>query len=257
MPAGGKRVRALGIELLSGGNGQDELYQQDAGEREMDLWLFDVVCRLQNPLYEYGDPSDCITEIAGIIRCSPDGGETIRKAGKLRLFRLNAEVASDHGISIRDACDSHSEGLLNYAKVLYQGRSNVLKQRLQEQFDAISSDVLVLDSCVLASKYRGQGIGLLAMRRCIDLFGGGCDLIVCLPCPLSGGGEFPVPDRVLAGFSSVPKSIGRRKLAQYWTQLGFRPIGRNGYHGLSMTHPHPTFNEVVEMVEALKRPAPE
>ena len=43
-------------------------------------------------------------------------------------------------------------------------------------FNAVEWDLLVLDYVVLVPKWRGLKIGLLAVRKMVDLLGGGCGL---------------------------------------------------------------------------------
>ena len=88
--------------------------------------------------------------------------------------------------------------------------SNELKSSLQEQVDAFSPDVLILDAYVLAPKYRGFGLGRLVLRRCIDLLACGCGLGPCLPCPMQQSGECRLP-RSSSPLGSTEKGTGRTR----------------------------------------------
>ncbi len=48
------------------------------------------------------------------------------------------------------------------------------------RFDAAEPDLLVLDYVVLDPKWRKLKLGLLAVRRLVDMIGGGCGLAVNL-----------------------------------------------------------------------------
>ncbi len=128
----------------------------------MDYFDYEVVCQIRGSLSNYDEASDCISKYVGCIYHDREPDLRPKKIGKIRLYRLNAKLATDHGLSLLHACDDESEGLLDYYKAFFRYPSNELKSLIQKQFDVGSPDVLILDACILAPKYRGLGLGLLA-----------------------------------------------------------------------------------------------
>jgi len=214
----------------------------------MDLFDFNVTCQVDGSLSKYIDPTDCISEYLVDIRYCRENSLKPAKIGMVHLLRVNANLANEHGFSLFDACDGHSQGLMEYHNALFKHRSNELKTAIVERFEAYSGEILILNLCAIDPRYRGHGLGLLASRRCIDLFGSGCDFVACFPCPMQVRGAFDIPESYVSGFGSTKTKLGRIKLQRHWSQLGFSRIGRSKYFGLSLNHKHPTFNELVDML---------
>jgi hypothetical protein len=170
------------------------------------------------------------------------------KVGKLRAYRINAALAFENGQSLFDACEDHSHEMHFCHKLLYEANGYCFKEPLVERLEAMEMDFLVIDYVLLNPKWRGLKVGLLAVRKTIDLLGGGCGLTVCHIAPLN-------PDA--AEFAKVPKSwIPRQnnpeerkeatvKLRGYFRQLGFERIGRSPYYGLSMARKTPNAEELL------------
>jgi hypothetical protein len=109
-------------------------------------------------------------------------------------------------------------------------------------------DLLVLDYIVLSPKWRKLKVGLLAVRKLVDLVGGGCGLAVSLIAPLR---------RSSAKLLRVPKAWllrhegkdARREAAvtlrQYYRRMGFKRLGRTPYYALPMQRVTPSAMELL------------
>jgi hypothetical protein len=114
---------------------------------------------------------------------------------------------------------------------------------LRARFEA-SSDVLVLDYVLLSPKWRGLGVGLLAVRKLLDLLGGGCGLVVSSIAPLNPDSRefFDVPE----GWIPRPADEeARKKLRRYFGRMGFGRIGRRDLDGLSLSQVTTTLPDLI------------
>jgi hypothetical protein len=98
-------------------------------------------------------------------------------------------------------------------------------------------------------KWRGLKIGLLALRKMIDLLGGGCGLTVCRPAPLNPNARELL--RVPASWLPQQKTdeawtASVVKLRQYCRRLGFQRLGRTPFYALSMARKSPTAAELLK-----------
>ena len=209
---------------------------------------FNVVLQTRASLHFSGKPSDFISDYLGIIRYEKDSGREGLKVGKVRAYRINAALASEHGESLFDVCDDHSQEMHFCHTLLYEPAGYCFKDPLVERFEAMEMDCLIIDYILLNPKWRGLKLGLLAVRKMIDLLGGGCGLTVCHIAPLN-------PDA--KEFEKVPKSwIPRQdgpeqrkeatvKLRGYFRKMGFERIGRSPYYGFSMARKTPSAEELI------------
>jgi hypothetical protein len=209
--------------------------------------FFDIVLKTSGTLHPDGEPDDFISEHTGIIRCTRDD-EKVATVGKVKAYRIHADLARQAGETILDVCDAHSQQLHDVYATLYDPTEDDLKEAIRERFDAVSSDVLVLDYVLLSPRWRGLKVGLLAARKLIDLLGGGCDLVVSHIAPLNPrANEFrKVPKGWIPHHRSEAEELeAKKKLRAYFRQLGFRRIGRTRFFGLSLTQMSPTLADLI------------
>src|SRR5262249_27722575 len=120
---------------------------------------------------------------------------------------------------------------------------------IQQQFTVVQADLLVIDWVVLHPRWRGLKLGLVAVRKAVDLLGGGCGLTVCRPVPVQpesfdmGG----IPGHWLPQHRTrEERKEATRKLRRYLKKMGFQRIGRSPYYGLSMTHVMPSVEDLLK-----------
>jgi hypothetical protein len=205
--------------------------------------FFDLVLQTGGSLHPDGEPSDCISECTGVIRCTRDQDGKVFKAGKAKAYRIHADLARQNGESVFDVCDAHSQEMHEVYAALFDPATDDLKESVRGQIDGFDADVLVLDYVLLSPRWRGLKLGLLAARKLIDLLGGGCGLAVSWIYPLNpDADEF---QKVPAGW--IPRHAGeaeeraaRTKLRGYFRRLGFERIGKTRFDGLSLARVTPT-----------------
>jgi hypothetical protein len=59
------------------------------------------------------------------------------------------------------------------------------KEEIQNEFEVVDLDLLIIDYVAIYPKYRGLRIAESAIHRTIDIFGTGCGLVACKPCRCS------------------------------------------------------------------------
>jgi hypothetical protein len=208
--------------------------------------FFDIVLTTRGSIHPDGEPDDFISEHTGRIRCTRD--DKVATVGKVKAYRIHADLARQSGESIFEVCDAHSQELHEVYGALYDPTEDDLKESVRERFDAVSSDVLVLDYVLLSPRWRGLKLGLLAARKLVDLLGGGCDLVVSHIAPLNAdANEFcTVPKGWIPHHRSEAEERDAKKtLRGYFRQLGFRRVGRTRFFGLSLTQMTPTLADLI------------
>jgi hypothetical protein len=214
------------------------------------MTFFDIVLRTESSLHPDGEPDQFISEYTGTIRCSDDDN-TVRRVGKVRAYRIHADLAAEHGEPLFDVCDAHSQEMHLLHSLLYDPVEDHFKEGITHRFDAMHSDCLVLDYVLLHPKWRGLRLGLLAARKMIDLLSGGCGLVVSHIAPL----RHDAHDMLRVPKSWLPRqktNEERRaavvKLRRYYRQMGFERIGRSPYYGLSLAQQTPTLADLLRPV---------
>ncbi len=153
-------------------------------------------------------------------------------------------MAANQGESLAEVFDTHSQPMSDLFTTLFDLETDYFTAAIVRQFEAMDSDLLVLDYVVLNPRWRGLKLGLLTARKMVDLLGGGCGLVVSHIAPLR-----PDAYRILR----VPKTwLPRQRsvkgvvtLRRYFRQMGFERIGRTSYYGLSMARELPTLADLL------------
>jgi hypothetical protein len=212
--------------------------------------FFDIVLQTSGSLHAHGEPTDYISEYDGFVRCEADDGK-VRKVGKVHAYRVHAGQAMNAGESLVDVFDAHSQEMHMLHTRLFERRGYEFKEDVVGQFEAVEVDLLVIDYVVLHPRWRGLKLGLLVVRKMVDLLGGGCGLTVCDIAPLNADAY----DRLKVPCSWVPRhgSVGARKeatkkLRRYFRRMGFERIGRSAYYGLTMARVTPDLADLLKPV---------
>jgi hypothetical protein len=193
---------------------------------------FEITCGTTLPLAPYDEPDNfVVTYIGKILRV--EEGEQTTEAGHFTLYRVLRGLALDYQQSLFEVSDAHSQLLHDAYAALFDPETDELKKRVRREFECLEADLLVLDELTLAPQWRRLRLGLLALRRLIDLHESGCGLVVCRPYP-SEGAETPEQVRE-----------GRAKLRRYVKGLGFRPVGKTGFYALSTSQKTPRFEDLL------------
>jgi hypothetical protein len=212
------------------------------------MTYFDLILQTGGSLHPEGEPSDFISTHTGVIRCTRDRDDRVATVGKVRAYRIHADLAHQSRESVFEVCDAHSQEMHEVYSALFDPAEDDLKEAIRERFAGADLDVLVLDYVLLSPRWRGLKLGLLAARKLIDLLGGGCALAVGHIAPLNpDADDFRKVPRgwIPRHEDEAARSQARKKLRGYFRQMGFRRVGRTRFFGLSLARVTPTLADLI------------
>jgi hypothetical protein len=126
--------------------------------------------------------TDFVHSITGrIIAESEARGE--EDAGNIRASLIQFSEALDHGISAERLGDGISGDIAEYWEHLFDPETGHPKEEIQNEFETVDLDLLIIDNIVIHPKFRRLGIAQSAINRTIDIFGTACGLVACKPWP--------------------------------------------------------------------------
>jgi hypothetical protein len=194
---------------------------------------FEVTCETAVPVLSYEEPDDFVVEYTGEI-LHRDEEDRVTTAGEYGLYRVLGGLALNHGHDIYDVCDAHSQELHEVCCAVFNLETGDYRDDVSRKFGCLDSDLLLIDRLILDPKWRGLRLGLLVLRRLVDLHEGGCGLVVCRPYPLEGP---DTPDQI---------RVGKIRLRRYIRTMGFRRVGKSDFYGLSTSHRTPKFEDLLQ-----------
>ena len=197
-------------------------------DKEIHLYNFKIESSMKSRLW-MEEPDDFVNEYKLDLVYEPneeeEEGES-EKAGVLIAFKIRALNAFIDKESLRNVFDAHSEGLLEYYNALYDPVRKEFKRSILDQFHALGvSDLLIINTCALAPKWRGQNLGWVFVRRVMHLIGSGCELVACDPYPMCDGtaDEYSVPRSWLIN-GNVDNEMVCTRLRKYFMGMGFQEV---------------------------------
>jgi hypothetical protein len=190
---------------------------------------------LRTPLQDSVE-DDFVHSIAGRIIAEPEKrGE--EDAGQIRASLVQFGAALDHGIAAERLGDGISCDISEYWEHLFDVETGYPKEEIQNEFEVLDLDLLIIDYVAIYPEYRGLRIAESAIHRTIDIFGTGCGLVACKPWPLQFTPSVADDQEALKRLElpNVSKYEAIRKLRSYWSRLGFWPLGHTGIYLLSVS----------------------
>jgi len=222
-------------------------------ESEKATESYTVNFQIDGPLINTFDPAHYVQEITGDITHhvyddkTPDGedGEIV---GRVRAWLVQVDRAHEDGEALFDVFDSIDGNLEEYYGPLIDPKTNDLRAQLEEKYDVVHSDILIIDEIMILEKYRHKKIGLAAMLRTIETFGGGVGLAAIKPFPLQFSSAHRVEsdwDRKM-GFASFCTSENEafKKLRRYWGTLPFEQLPGSDICVMSLALRHPSLKSL-------------
>jgi hypothetical protein len=190
------------------------------------------------------EPDDAVDSFEGDILFYRH--ETKRtRAGRFRVFHVRL---GDSPSATSEIFDAHSSELVEYWDVLFDSKTDDLKQTIQDDYQVAQSDILILDTIEVLPIHRGRGLGLAVASRLIDVLGGGCGLVACKPFPLQLNPDSLADEEFRAkmqldDFEQDEKAAFRR-IRKHWGKLGFERVGRSPVFILSLTYCRPNIEDL-------------
>src|SRR5580693_1443727 len=180
--------------------------------------------------------TDFVHSILGRITAEPesDGRED---AGHIGASLVQFGEALNHGISAERLGDGISGDISEYWEHLFDLETGYPKEEIQNEFEVVDLDLLIIDYVAIYPEYRGLRVAESAIHRTIDIFGAGCGLVACKPWPLQFAPSVADDQDALKRLAlpHVSKGEAIRKLRSYWSRLGFWPLGNTGIYLLSIS----------------------
>jgi len=127
---------------------------------------------------DYGG-ENFLHEILGKISISNVEDHNEQQAGELRAWLIQFLEARAHNFSPRVLGDGYSLEISRYWQELFD--LDEFRPEIQNGWQTEGADLLIVVSILILDRFEGQGIGLAALGRTIDLFSRSCDLVACNP----------------------------------------------------------------------------
>jgi hypothetical protein len=184
---------------------------------------------------EYVD-ADFVHSILGKISAKSEERGNEEDVGYIRASLVQFGEAMDHGFSTERLGDGIDGNIAEYWELLFDLNTGRWKEEVQDEYEASGCDLLIIDCMEISPKFRGTGIGPIAIDRTIDIFGPVCAFVACKPWPLQFTPAFGRDRKALNRLKTpgVGQDEAVRKLRAYWSKLGFWPLGETGIYLLSM-----------------------
>jgi hypothetical protein len=157
--------------------------------------------------------------------------------GRIGASLVQFGEALDQGISAERLGDGISGDISEYWEHLFDVETGYLKEEIQNEFEVVDLNLLIIDYVAIYPEFRGLRIAESAIERTIDIFGTGCGLVACKPWPLQFTPSVANDQEALKRLALLKTSKGEaiRKLRLYWSRLGFWPLGNTGIYLLSVS----------------------
>jgi hypothetical protein len=184
---------------------------------------------------EYVD-SDFVHSILGRISAKSEDRGNEEDVGYIKASLVQFGDAMDHGISTERLGDGIDGNIAEYWELLFDLDTGCWKEEVQDEYEASGCDLLIIDCMEISPKFRGTGVGPIAVDRTIDIFGPVCGLVACKPWPLQFTPAFARDRKALNRLKAPGVGQGEavRRLRAYWSRLGFWPRGETGIYLLGV-----------------------
>lgn len=185
---------------------------------------------------EYVD-ADFVHSILGKISAKSEDRGDEEEVGYVKASLVQFGEAMDHGISTERLGDGIDGNIAEYWELLFDLDTGCWKEEVQDEYEASGCDLLIIDCMEISTRFRGTGVGPIAIDRTIDIFGPACGLVACKPWPLQFTPAFAGDRKALNRLKApgVGQDEAVRKLRAYWSELGFWPLRDTGIYVLGMT----------------------
>ena len=127
--------------------------RQESGSNENVVASVEFVLRTE--LHESVE-TDFVHSIAGKIIAEPEGRGK-EDAGHIRASLVQFGEALDHGISAESLGDGISGDISEYWEHLFDVETGYLKEEIQNEFEVVDLDLLIIDYIAVYPDYRGLG----------------------------------------------------------------------------------------------------
>lgn len=184
------------------------------------------------------EPSRFLCESRGTLILTDHSGEREDQAGFFSATVVDVRGAITEGESVFDVFDS-DETCSGYHEALYDLETDDFKPSVSKVASGDdylwNPSLLILDRLVVYPRYRGSGLGLLALQAIMLRLRAAAGLIAMKPFPLQfeakflGNQDHEELERLGLNIFNVPQENARSKFRRYYAKLGFRQVPGTEY----------------------------
>jgi hypothetical protein len=129
---------------------------------------------LRASLHEQYVDADFVHSIVGKISAKSEDRKNEEVVGYIKGSLVKFSEAMDHGISTERLGDGIDGNIAEYWELLFDLDTGCWKEEVQDEYEASGCDLLIIDCMEISPKFRGTGVGPIAIDRTIDIFGPVC-----------------------------------------------------------------------------------
>ena len=188
---------------------------------------------LQIAASEFGgrgdDPSHFFHQSSGTVQLSCLDTDVHFTIGEFSVIQVDLEGAWASGMSAYDVLDTTAPSF-EFFECLYKGDDySRAAIKALDGHPIGSENILIMDRLLVLPAFRGQGLGLDALRLMMQRFGFGAGIFALKAFPLQF--EHDTAEDLRLGLKSFKSShaTAQRKLINLYQQAGFASIGRTPY----------------------------
>jgi ribosomal protein S18 acetylase RimI-like enzyme len=191
------------------------------------------------------DPSEYITEVEGrIIRMTDDRNVIV---GRIEAQIVHVDDAKSSGASLHEIFDSFDQTLLDTFEVLFDLETGYMRESLSLGGDGWlnGENLLHISKVEILPRYRGNGLGRIALRRMLKFLGDGLAAVVLEAHPVRYDSAITDWTRKMKIENFEGKTDeGIRKLQNYWAKFGFRQIDGGMFYIFDCAQRLPNLKEI-------------
>ena len=176
---------------------------------------------------EYDDPYELVYETRGNIELMNDSDEEIDTIGKFKLYYVDVSRSINRGEDIFEVMDAHSSSVAECFYPIFDKESQEFNENIMKLFsyDVLDINLLIIDRLEILPEYRGEKIGLKAMRQLIHRFSLGAGIVAIKPFPLQFESTSSHDSEWVNKMQHYKFPINEKecliKLKNYYAKLGF------------------------------------
>jgi len=174
------------------------------------------------------------------------------RIGDFAIVYVDLDGAYTEGVHAFDVFDTE-QATIEYYEDLYVDDAGSIRDSVVElaNTDGLfwTTNVLIIERLILQPQFRGQDLGLAAMRGLILCARGGASLVLIKPYPLQfeGGYDPKAEEFVRQGYASLPKDhrSATATLCRHYARLGFKRVPKTPFMVRDAQLKLPTVSELL------------
>jgi hypothetical protein len=151
-------------------------------DRDIEFATYDIEFEVGTSLDGISSHEDYVLEINGKIIHRL--GSKTEEVGHVRAFLVHVDRADRDGYDVFEIFDCHSGDLLSYYETFFDVEDGALRDEIAGDAAGDSSNVLIIDEVGLVPEHRGKRLGLCAISKLYQTFGGGVAAVLTALAPL-------------------------------------------------------------------------